>query len=172
MKHLSALLTLSVLSLAGVAREAIAEDPAPPPARAADPKNPFAWLVGTWVGEGLGGVVEETWLPMRAGSMVGTFRLVNGERTTLYELITIDPRGDSFEMKLKHFEPNLASWEAKDESLVWPLESREQTSVRFGPALYELQEDGTLGVWVEIEENGSTKTMEFTYRKVGETSER
>ena len=45
------------------------------PARAADPKNPFAWLVGTWVGEGLGGVVEETWLPMRAGSMFHRFAL-------------------------------------------------------------------------------------------------
>ncbi len=52
------------------APEAAAKPPAPA-ARIAD----VAWLQGYWVGEGLGGSVEDVWLPPKAGVLLGAFRL-------------------------------------------------------------------------------------------------
>ena len=34
----------------------------------------MAWLVGHWRGEGLGGIVEENWMPPLAGTMASAFK--------------------------------------------------------------------------------------------------
>jgi hypothetical protein len=47
-------------------------DAARPKAKIAD----LAWIQGRWVGEGLGGTVEEIWSPPIGDSMLGMFRLV------------------------------------------------------------------------------------------------
>lgn len=35
--------------------------------------HPLVWLEGHWVGEGLGGEVEEVWRPERGGAMTCVF---------------------------------------------------------------------------------------------------
>jgi hypothetical protein len=54
--------------------ERLPEGAARPAARIAD----FAWLVGRWQGEGLGGAMDEVWSDSEGGAMVGYFRLVRG----------------------------------------------------------------------------------------------
>ncbi len=168
MKHLPH--SLALIALLGML-STLATDrldlPAPAAAITASPDNPFHWLVGSWSGEGLGGKVEETWMPMRGGTMLGAFRLSVDDRPAIYELVTISKRGDDFEMRLKHFNADLSGWEEKDECLVWEVEAMAENHVRFGPAAYNLEPDGSLRVFVDIEREGKSETEELLFKKQG-----
>jgi uncharacterized protein DUF6265 len=72
-----------------------------------------AWLAGRWVGEGLGGKVEETWAPAAGGQMVGHFQLVKEGKPVFYELMLLDARPDGLRLRVKHFNPDFSAWEDK-----------------------------------------------------------
>lgn len=97
----------------------LTRDPAiaPPAAQLAD----IAWLAGHWVGEGLGGQVEEIWSPPAAGSMMGVFRLMQGDSVAFYEIMTVQPHEGSLAMVLKHFNRDLTGWEERDQVVTFPL---------------------------------------------------
>lgn len=131
-------------------------------------QNPFGWLEGHWVGQGFGGLVEEVWLPLRGGAMLCTFRMIQNDQVILYEIVTIEPGkpgGAKPVMRLKHFDPDLSSWEAKDECLVWPLESQDDKRARFGPVEYALTGEDELTAWVEVSQGGETTTQELVFQR-------
>jgi hypothetical protein len=72
-----------------------------------------AWLAGRWVGEGLGGQVEETWAPPVGGQMVGHFRLVRDGAPVFYEIMVMDVVEGGVQMRVKHFDPDFVGWEEK-----------------------------------------------------------
>ena len=130
----------------------------------AEPTHPLAWLEGHWVGEGLGGDVEEIWLAPSDGTMACIFRLTVAGKVSLYELVTIEQGSERPQMRLKHFHSDLRGWEEKDDSLLWPMEWMEDRSVQFGPVIYERSHEDELFVSVEIGQDGDTVTEEFTLR--------
>lgn len=134
-----------------------------PPATAEEEEAPLAWLVGRWLGEGLGGQVEETWLPPLGGVMLGTFRLIRDGRPDFYELMTIRVDDGEPVMALKHFHPDLAGWEEKDERLLWPAHLHEEDEVGFGPVHYERLTEDSLRVTVEL---GEGEPSELRFRRV------
>jgi hypothetical protein len=73
-----------------------------------------AWLAGRWVGEGLGGELEETWAPPAGGQMVGHFRLMQGGAVRFYEIMLLDVTEGGVRMRVKHFNPDFTGWEEKD----------------------------------------------------------
>lgn len=82
----------------------------------------FAWLAGRWEGTGFGGVVEEYWNPPLGGTMTGTFRLVNAEGPSFYEMLLLGPDSNhQITYQVKHFHPDFKGWEEKDESYTFPL---------------------------------------------------
>ena len=82
----------------------------PPRRRAVD--RDAAWLAGRWVGEGLGGKVEETWAPAAGGQMVGHFQLVKAGKPVFYEIMLLDA-GRAGSARVKHFNPDFTAWEDK-----------------------------------------------------------
>lgn len=68
----------------------------------------FKWLTGSWVGEGLGGQVEEVWSEPVGGSMVGHFRLVRDGKPVFYELLMLIEVEGSVEMRIKHMNPDMS----------------------------------------------------------------
>jgi hypothetical protein len=72
-----------------------------------------AWLAGRWVGEGLGGKVEETWAPAAGGQMVGHFQLVKAGKPVFYEIMLLDARPGGLRLRVKHFNPDFTAWEDK-----------------------------------------------------------
>lgn len=64
----------TVLAQNTVPGTAAPEAPAKPPTPAARIAQ-VAWLTGYWIGEGLGGTIEDVWLPPRGGVLLGAFRL-------------------------------------------------------------------------------------------------
>lgn len=83
-------------------------------ARADNTINDAAWLAGRWVGEGLGGTIEETWAPPVGGQMVGHFRLVNDGAPVFYEILLMDQDERGVRMRVKHFNPDFVAWEDRD----------------------------------------------------------
>ncbi len=61
------------------------------------------WMVGSWEGEGFGGVFEEDWMPPSAGTMTGVFKLMHDGRPSMYEFMLIVEENDSLAVQLKHF---------------------------------------------------------------------
>jgi hypothetical protein len=72
------------------------------------------WLAGRWVGEGLGGQIEEAWSEPAGGQMVGYFRLVREGRPAFYEIMLLEETEAGLRMRVKHFNPDFVGWEEKD----------------------------------------------------------
>ena len=47
------------------------------------------WLAGSWTGSAFGERFEEVWNPPSAGSMVGLFKLYDGDEVSFYEILLI-----------------------------------------------------------------------------------
>jgi len=81
------------------------------------------WMAGTWRHAAGGGATEETWSTPMGGSLVGMFRWTKGERTTLFELMSIEESTEhGLVFRLRHFHPGLVPWESeKNGPLTVPL---------------------------------------------------
>ena len=101
------------------------------------------WLAGSWVGEGLGGRVEETWNSPSAGTMIGTFKLVHGDEPSIYEIELIEEEEGSLVWKVKHFNPDFSAWEDKEDYVSFPLVKIEPGTAYFdGMTVKKEGEDG------------------------------
>ena len=74
----------------------------------------ISWISGTWHGEAFGGQTEEIWSEPSGGSMMASFKLINDEKVTFYEIEVIREIENSLVLQLKHFGPDLKGWETKD----------------------------------------------------------
>lgn len=136
-----------------------------PPAKIDD----IAWLQGHWTGKALGGDTEEMWMPPRAGAMLGMYRLIKDGKPVFYELLTFSEEGGSLVLTLKHFEPNLTSWEEKAESRRFAFVAKEGNALFFEGMTFI--RNGTDGVtaYVAINRNGKVGEERFDYRRAAAT---
>jgi hypothetical protein len=153
---------LLAAALLCLALPAAAQYPAPA-ARIAD----VAWLQGYWVGEGLGGSVEDVWLPPKAGVLLGAFRLVKeGGKPGFYELFAIEEVDDTLQFVVKHFNPDWVGWEEKDKALRIRLSRLEKDEMAFGRIVF--QRLGADGLVVKLgirEKGGEIRHETLTYRR-------
>ncbi|HET9231942.1 MAG TPA: DUF6265 family protein [Vitreimonas sp.] len=109
----AAVALLSALALPAHAQNRV--QPAPPPtAEQVRVIESASWLAGRWVGEGLGGELEETWSTPASGQMVGHFRLVRDGVVAFYEICLLDVVDGGLRMRVKHFNPDFVGWEERD----------------------------------------------------------
>lgn len=181
MTRTAALAILSVWTglTAGLASAASPSPPAPASAPASEPASDraaplasladLAWLAGRWLGEGLGGVAEEVWLPESGGAMLGTFRSIEGGQVSFYEILTLaaSPSGQ-LELRLKHFHPDLKGWEERDQVQVWALTQVEGEAFAFGPIVFRREGAEALVVTVTMKlKDGTRKDEAFRFRRAG-----
>ncbi len=69
---------------------ACAHAPAPARATVTGPLARLAFIEGTWRSDADGAAAEEQWTAPRAGSMLGTGRVIAGERTVFFEFLRIE----------------------------------------------------------------------------------
>ena len=67
----------------------------------------LAWLTGSWEGLINGNILEETWLPPRAGTIVALVRSSNESGTNFVEIIIIKEINGTLELQLQLFENSL-----------------------------------------------------------------
>ncbi len=73
------------------------------------------FIIGFWEGPGFGGQCEESWSDSKSGEMVGTFRHFSDGDLVFLEFMRIIPEGDSFTLKVRHYNPDGNSWEENGE---------------------------------------------------------
>lgn len=130
------------------------------------------WLVGSWSGPGMGGAIaSETWTMPVGGTMVGTFVQRDGEGSVLFtELMYIRPVGESLEMAIKHFNPDLTSWEEKDEVERFRLIALEDCAAYFQGLTIRCADRERPGEGLVVavragsDEEGRVKELVFRYR--------
>lgn len=118
------------------------------PARASD----FSFLTGRWTGQGLGGEVEELWGAPAAGTMVGTFRLVEGGRPTFYEFFALEEHEGTVAFRLKHFDPGpgLPGWEERDRETLFRLVRVEGDTAWFHGLTFQREGPDALTIFLAL----------------------
>jgi hypothetical protein len=134
-----------------------------PPATLAD----VAWLAGHWVGDGLGGVSEETWSPARAGTMMGTYRLVKDGKPVFYEFLLLAEENGTLAMKLKHFNPDFSGWEEKTGFVTFKLVAVEPRAAHFDGLSYVREGEDEMRIYLILRErDGRVHEELFKMRRV------
>lgn len=126
-----------------------------------------AFMVGSWTGTAFGSRFEEVWNPPSAGSMVGMFKVFDGDKVSFYEilLLTVDDEG-TLSLKVKHFNPDFTAWEDKEDYVNFRLIKKEKDALHFGGiSFYSRSEDRMDGYIVLRNEEGS-KEHHLVYDRV------
>lgn len=114
------------------------------------------WLVGRWVGTGLGGVSEETWSAPAAGAMMGMYRLVIDDKVSFYEFMNLVEEQGTLALKLKHFNADLTGWEEKDRFLTFRLVKIEPQAAWFGGLTFRRTDTDTLDIFLAMRDSSGT----------------
>ena len=126
----------------------------------------MAWLQGYWEGEGMGGKIEDTWMPPRDGVILGAFRLTKPDGKGFYELFAIEEHEGSLRFVVKHFHPNWVGWEEKDKALMMPLRKIEGDAFDFGGLVFRREGSDQLVVELTIRSrDGGTRKESLRFRK-------
>lgn len=126
------------------------------------------WLVGNWSGPGIEGAWSlEGWLPPSDDTMVGTFVQENAEGGVMFtEHMYLTEQDGSLVLLLKHFNPDLTSWEERDDMVRFPLVALEECAAYFNGLTYRCTEDGGLLVAVRMRHSdGSTSELTFNFER-------
>lgn len=126
----------------------------------------FQWLRGYWVGKGLGGTCEETWLPALDGSMAGTFRLLQQDHLAFSEFFMLTRQEERWTLRLKHFHPTMQGWEEKDKFVEFPLIRVKGTEACFNGLTYRLQASGEMHVFLAFrQQDGTYREEKIVFRR-------
>ena len=131
----------------------------------------LSWLSGAWYGQVGDDLIEEHWSGPAAGTLMGMFRWIHGDQVRFYELLTIEPDGNTLLMRIKHFGPGLIGWEEKDQAVTLALvglQTGEAIFYRLGSdeplwLFYRMEDENTLVAFFERDETGHKPEDEFRY---------
>lgn len=124
----------------------------------------LTWLQGFWTGTGFGGECEEVWMPAVDGNMIGTFRFWSDGKLVFSEFMNIVQDGETFSLKLKHFNADLSPWEEKEEWTTFRLVEVGENTVYFH-GLTMKREGDEIKLWLAMNEDGIHTIEELKYIK-------
>lgn len=140
----------------------LSEGQSPPDANLED----IAWLSGAWTGTAFGSEFEAVWSPPSAGSMIGTFKLMNNDEVNFYEILTITKDDGRLNMKVKHFSADFIAWEEKAEFTNFKLVGLEERAVHFsGLSLRQIDANTMHGYIVMRSKDGSLREEKLIYHR-------
>ncbi|VXC66685.1 conserved exported hypothetical protein [Sphingomonas sp. T1] len=96
----------------------------------------MAWIEGHWIGDMPDGPVEHVLLSPRFGQLPGFVRALAPQILAFYEIGVFAEIGHSLTLRVKHFTPELAGWEAQAAYIDRPLVDRNSTSFYFDGATF------------------------------------
>ncbi len=136
-----------------------------PDSRPAATLDDVAWLVGNWSGEAFGASFEEHWNPASAGSMVGFFKLLQGDEVSFYELLLLVEEEGSLSLKVKHFNPDFTAWEEKEDYVTFRYIMSDDDAVHFsGISFYRVDDDNMIG-YIVFRSGDEVREEKLVYRR-------
>lgn len=124
-----------------------------------------AWIQGHWVGQGLGGETEEIWSPPSAGSMMGSFRLIENNTVSFYEFCLIREIEGTLLMQIKHFDNELVGWETKEVSVDFPLVEITDEAAYFDGLTFFRKGKNKLSIYVLLDESDEASEFGFEFTR-------
>ncbi|HCM75435.1 MAG TPA: hypothetical protein DIS90_03575 [Cytophagales bacterium] len=123
----------------------------------------YAWLAGSWVGDGFGGTSEEIWSPPSAdGTMMGVYRHHNADGSlNFYEFLTLDKTG----MKLKHFTPELVGWETKEKYVTFEMVEVTKDKIELKGLIFERKSESEMEIRLKMRQGDEIKTEVFKMKR-------
>lgn len=125
-----------------------------------------AWISGHWIGEAMGGQVEEVWTPPLGGSMMGSFKLVVDGKVVFYELETITEQNETLILRIKHFNDDLKGWEEKEETEDFKLVKLTEGAAYFDQLTFKKNGDNQLNIYVIIATEKGEEEVLFQYQRI------
>jgi len=157
-----ALAVLLCAAIPALAQAPAAPAPPSPPAKI----EQVAWLAGYWVGEGLGGQIEDIWMPPRDGVVLGAFRLTKPDGKGFYELFAVEEFEGSLRFVVKHFNPNWVGWEEKDQAVKLALRKIGENEASFGGVGFRREGNDNLLVDLTMRmKDGTTRTEVLRFKR-------
>jgi len=98
--------------------------------------------------------------------MMATFKLINDGKVTFYEIEIIREVNNTLMLQLKHFNNDLKGWEAKDETVDFPLKEITKDKVVFEGMTFERVNTTEMNIFVDIRnDDGTVENIKFNYHK-------
>jgi len=123
----------------------------------------FEFLQGNWCGSALGGEVIERWDAPFGNAMTGTMTVVKDETVTFDEFFVIVQEQGRWLLRLKHFQPDMVSWETREEVVQFPLQEVGPRRIRFEGLSFELLDETAGPDNLKVEVDGGK--LVFDYRR-------
>lgn len=121
----------------------LAQGASGPPTAIAD----LAWLEGHWIGDMPDGPVEHVILGPKFGHMPGFVRAVSPQGVIFYEISVFAQAGDTVTVRVKHFTPLLAGWEAREAYVDRPLVERDAQTLFFDGITFSRTSENSFTVY-------------------------
>jgi len=134
----------------------------------------LSWLAGRWQGTWGPRLAQQTWTAPKAGVMLGTFQLAEGDKTLVLELFALVEDPDGVKLYLRHFTPSLTPWEKLGPTAL-NLESADAKSIVFVNRVDgEPKQDSITRIDVDtyvsrseiVPEKGDPQVTEIIYHRV------
>ncbi len=125
----------------------------------------YAWIAGTWTGDGFGGTSEEMWSqPSEDGTMMGTYRHHNGDGSlNFYEFMIMDSTG----LRLKHFNPDMVGWESKEEFIHFKTIEFTENKIVLKGLTFERMSASEMEIRLDMTmKDGTLKTEVFQMKRI------
>lgn len=139
----------------------LADGESPPTATLEDAN----WMVGSWRGTAFGQQFEETWSPPSAGSMMGTFKLLDGDEVTMYELLLMTVENGTLSLKVKHFNPDFTAWEEKDDFVNFRLVKKEDHALHFSGISFYQRSDDDIDAFIVMRNESGVSEKPLVYKR-------
>ncbi len=168
MKHIGTFALLVVLAQSAAAQTQLTEHTYQldtPDNRPAATLDDVAWMVGNWSGEAFGASFESHWNPQSAGSMVGFFKLLDGDTVSFYELLLLVEEEGSLSLKVKHFNPDFTAWEEKADYIDFRYVMSDDDAVHFsGISFYRVDDDNMIA-YIVFRNGDDVNERKLVYRR-------
>ncbi len=136
-----------------------------PESRPAATLDDVSWLVGNWSGEAFGSTFEEGWNPPSAGSMIGFFKLMDGDDVVFYELLLLVEEEGSLSLKVKHFNADFTAWEEKADYVTFRYIKSDDVAIHFsGISFYRIDEN-TMDGYIVFRNGEEVREEKLVYRR-------
>jgi hypothetical protein len=123
------------------------------------------WLAGSWTGSIFGQQFEEVWNAPSAGSMMGMFKVFDGDEMNFYELQLITDDGDGLALLVKHFSPAFESWEEKEDFVRFSFVGLEENAIHFAGISFYLLDDNNMEAYILLRFGEEVREELITYQR-------
>jgi hypothetical protein len=125
-----------------------------------------AWLAGSWRGEAFGKQFEEHWSEPSAGSMVGSFKLMDGDTIELYELMVLSVLDGVMGLKVKHFSSDFVGWEDRPDYVHFKLVAIEPDALHFSGLSFYRRGPAAMDAYIVMRDGSEIREEHLVYQRV------